>query len=84
MIKKMISVVIPAFNVEQYIEETLLSIFQQTYQNFEVIVVNDGSTDGTADILKKMITLYGNRLVYLKVLLVNCFEYHNSCTITLF
>ncbi|WP_270753633.1 glycosyltransferase family 2 protein [Leuconostoc lactis] len=65
MIKKMISVVIPAFNVEQYIEETLLSIFQQTYQNFEVIVVNDGSTDGTADILKKMITLYGNRLVVL-------------------
>lgn len=61
----MISVVIPAFNVEQYIEETLLSIFQQTYQNFEVIVVNDGSTDGTADILKKMITLYGNRLVVL-------------------
>lgn len=61
--KKMISVVIPAFNVEQYIEETLQSIFQQTYQNFEVIVINDGSTDGTADILKKMVTLYDNRLV---------------------
>ncbi len=43
-----ISVVIPAYNVQQYIGACLDSILNQTHQNLEVIVVNDGSTDGTA------------------------------------
>ena len=45
-----ISVIIPVFNGEKYLQETLLSIQQQTMENFEVIVVNDGSTDKTGDI----------------------------------
>jgi glycosyltransferase involved in cell wall biosynthesis len=45
----LVSVVVPAYNVEQYIEECLNSILAQTYRNFEVLVINDGSTDGTEE-----------------------------------
>lgn len=48
-----ISVVIPAFNCENYIGETLESVLRQTLKAFEIIVVNDGSTDGTAATLEK-------------------------------
>ena len=43
----LVSVVIPAFNAADYLEEGLTSIFQQTYRPLEVIVVDDGSTDET-------------------------------------
>ena len=39
------SVVIPLYNKEDYIEDTLKSVLNQTFQDFEVIIVNDGSTD---------------------------------------
>ncbi len=51
---KMISVIVPAYNAEDYIERCLNSILNQTYRNFEIIVVNDGSTDATGNIIDKM------------------------------
>lgn len=54
----LVSVIIPAFNAAPYLMETLESVFAQTYQHFEVIVVDDGSTDGTAEILDS----YGDRI----------------------
>ena len=48
-----ISVVVPVFNVEDYIGACLDSVLNQTFKEFEVICVNDGSTDSSLDILKE-------------------------------
>ena len=47
------SIIIPAYNAEAYLSRCLDSIFSQDYEDYEVIVINDGSTDGTATILKR-------------------------------
>lgn len=48
------SVVIPLYNKEAYIKNTLTSVLQQTYINFEIIIINDGSTDKSLDIVNAM------------------------------
>lgn len=47
----LVSVVIPVYNGKETIEDTLASIFSQDYKNIEIIIVNDGSTDGTCAVL---------------------------------
>ncbi|WP_044938019.1 glycosyltransferase [Pseudobutyrivibrio sp. LB2011] len=54
---KTISIIIPAYNVEDYIARCLESIIKQTYKNLEIIVVNDCSTDGTKEIIEKYINI---------------------------
>ena len=49
----LISVVIPAYNAELFLDETLESVLSQTYENWECIIVNDGSTDSTESVAKK-------------------------------
>lgn len=49
----LISVIIPVYNVEQYLSQCLDSIIEQTYQNLELVCVNDGSPDRSSDILEK-------------------------------
>lgn len=51
--KKLVSVIIPAYNAELYIAEAIDSILEQTYTNFEVIVIDDASTDKTVAIIKR-------------------------------
>ena len=48
-----ISVIIPVYMSELYLEKCLDSIVQQTYQNLEIILINDGSTDGSAAICQR-------------------------------
>jgi glycosyltransferase involved in cell wall biosynthesis len=59
------SVVIPLYNKEDYIESTIKSVLNQSFQNFEIIVVNDGSTDSSKNIVEKIndsrITVFSNK-----------------------
>ena len=50
----LVSVVVPVYNLEKYIENCLKSIVAQTYKNLEILCIDDGSTDGSADIIKSM------------------------------
>jgi glycosyltransferase involved in cell wall biosynthesis len=49
----MISVIIPVYNVEEYLDKCIESVLTNTYKDLEVICVNDGSTDGSPEILQK-------------------------------
>ena len=55
MDKRFFSIIIPIYNSERYLDECLQSIQKQTYPNFEVIMINDGSTDKSIEICKKYI-----------------------------
>lgn len=48
-----VSIIIPVYNTEQFLEECLNSIVNQTYKNLEIILINDGSTDSSLEICKK-------------------------------
>ncbi|WP_414577901.1 glycosyltransferase [Anabaena sp. CCY 9402-a] len=48
-----ISIIIPAFNSEKTIADTIDSVFNQTFNNFELIIINDGSTDSTLEVISK-------------------------------
>jgi len=56
--KPLVSVCIGVYNRKEYIKETLESVFNQTYENIEIIVVDDASTDGVVEILQS----YGERI----------------------
>ena len=60
----LVSVIIPAYQAAERIRETLDSVFAQTYPNFEVLLVNDGSPDTEA--LEQAIRSYGDRLIYIR------------------
>ena len=51
--EKLITVIIPVYNKEEYLEKTLNSIINQSYKNLEIIIINDGSTDNSKYICDK-------------------------------
>ena len=51
---KKFSIIIPNYNKEDYVEETLNSIFNQTYKNYEVIVIDDASSDNSIEKIKRI------------------------------
>ncbi len=52
--KTLVSVIIPAYNSEKTIKETIESVLNQTFHNLELIVINDGSQDSTLEIITKI------------------------------
>jgi len=60
--KGLISVIMPCFNGKKYLREAIESVRQQTYSHVELIVVDDGSTDGSQDILRE----YGEQITVIK------------------
>lgn len=61
---KLISVIIPVFNVEKYLERCIKSIINQTYKNLEILLINDGSTDKSIEICNRYLEI-DNRIVLL-------------------
>lgn len=53
MEKPLVSVIVPVYNTAEYVEECIQSILSQSYNNIELILVNDGSTDGSGEVCKK-------------------------------
>lgn len=67
MEKDLVSIIIPAYNVENFIEDSINSIFKQTYKNFEIIIVNDCSKDNSVKVINNLIKKYKNiKLINLK------------------
>lgn len=64
----LVSVVIPTYNAEKYLAEAIDSILWQTYQNYELYIVDDASTDGTVDIIKQYQKKYPKKVkaIFLK------------------
>ena len=63
MYKPKVSIIIPVYNGSNFLKEAIESALQQTYENVEIIVVNDGSTDN--DESEKIALSYGNKIMYL-------------------
>lgn len=62
----MISIVIPVYNQAKHLANCLASIKKQTYDNYEIIVVNDGSKDKVIKVIKKFKPMFGFKLAYLE------------------
>lgn len=68
MVKEcIISVIVPIYNVEKYLERCILSIVKQTYKNLEIILVNDGSTDNSLLICEKWLKKDNRIKLYNKI-----------------
>lgn len=61
-----VSVVVPIYNVEKYIKKCMDSLVNQTLQEIQIILVNDGSTDESGNIAKEYASKYTNKIIYLE------------------
>lgn len=64
--KSLVSIIIPVYNNQSSVVETVESVIAQDYENLEIIIVNDGSTDNSQEVLEKLSNQYQNIQVYSK------------------
>lgn len=63
----LVSIIMPVYNVEDYLEESLMSVANQTFKDFELIIINDGSTDGSEVIIHDFMTKFEQlNILYIK------------------
>lgn len=67
MKEELVSIIVPIYNVEKYLEQCVISLINQSYKNIEIILINDGSTDNSIDIMNKYKKLDGRVKCYCKV-----------------
>jgi alpha-1,3-rhamnosyltransferase len=60
----LVSIIIPSYNHKAYINQAVESVIQQTYQNIELIVIDDGSTDGSNELLKELAAVYNFKYIH--------------------
>lgn len=65
MMNPLVCVVMPAYNAAEYIKDAVLSVMAQTYKNWELLIIDDGSTDTTSEIVEK-IAAEDSRISYIK------------------
>lgn len=58
----MVSIIVPVYNAVKYIETTIDMVSRQTYKDWELILVDDASTDGSADLIEKLVSSQGKRV----------------------
>lgn len=61
-----VSVIVPVYNVENYVEKCLETLVEQTLEDIEIIVVNDGSTDHSKEIVQKIVKQFPEKIVYVE------------------
>ena len=61
-----VSIIVPVYNVEKYIEKCLNSLVKQTMEDIEIIIVNDGSKDNSINVINKFIKRYPEKIQYLE------------------
>lgn len=79
-----VSIMVPVYNAERYIKECLDSLFSQDYENFEVVVSDDASSDGTGQILKEYAEKHSNMVLFLNQknlgITDNCDQIFRACS----
>ena len=62
----LVSVIIPVYNVRPFLERSLNSVIQQSYKNIEIIIIDDGSQDGSLDLIMSIINQADRQIVLKK------------------
>ena len=61
-----VDVIIPAFNAARYLPAALESVFSQTFDDWQILLVDDGSTDNTADVVAPFLDRFGSKIRFIR------------------
>lgn len=70
--EKRVSIIVPVYNAKRYLDKCLSSLVEQTYANIEIIVIDDGSTDGSGKICDRYAAEFSTVIIIGWLLITNC------------